>query len=546
MAGLGVALAVAGAAPPASAAIPDGATLVPAAPDLLPSSPTSRMAGTISLSADGATALVGGEASASNGSNLAALFTRTDGVWSRQAEFPQNASGSALSLDGSTAIVGNIFGVDGRSGAASAFVRSAGWGAQGPSFSPYAAGGGSSATWFGAAVALSASGDVAVIGAPEVGGQGTAWVYERQGGVWVQGARLGPEFSFQADRGGHGRDVAISGDGTMILSASSFGVETYLRSGGTWAAGPVIPAQGTVSLSSDARHALVGGAVFAWDGSAWASESQLPLAADERVVRSRMSADASTVIATTGTAGEWGNIGSTQVRVFARRSGGWSVVAGPLAMANPPTEYPNGLGISGDGRTVMVGSNQRTSVFSVGAAVGAVRPASGSRGGGERVRITGLGFVDVREVRFGGVPARRFVVRSPTEMEAVTPAVPPGVVHVSVVAGDATPPQGRTDGFRFLTPRVSLGTGGLRARLARPRVRLSCARTTCTGTARLLGARKVVLARGTFTVRAGARRTVALKLTRTGKRAVRRRLARATLVVDVPGMPTVRRTLYLR
>lgn len=537
LAGLLSTVALVGCAPAAHAAVPEGAVLVPAGPDLVPADPAARMAGDVTVSADGTLALVGGEASTDKGLNVAAIFSRQGPTWSRQADLPGNASASALSADGTTALISSIFGAGGRSGEASVFVRSgATWTQQGPSFTPYGDTG-NSAPWFGASAALSASGDVAVIGAPSHWAQGAVWVYERQGGVWGQGTYLGPDFSFRADRGRRGWDVAISADGTMILSASNNGADTYLRSGGTWAKGPSAPVTGTVSLSADGRTALIGGTVFTWTGSDWQRDSEVVGVVGQGV----LSGDASTAVFTAAVPGA-----GADVRVYARRGAVWAGVGRPLAVPPFTGEYPGRAGVSADGQTVVVGSNQRTRVFVPGAVVAGLTPATGSRGGGEAVTITGEGFVDVRAVQFGAVPARRFTVRSPTRIDAITPPAPAGAAHVGVSAGDATSSSTSADLFRFMTPRISLGTGGLRLNLARPRVRIVCTRVTCAGMATLTGPRGVALARGRFSIAAGGRRTVVLRLTTAGRRAARRRASRYRLVVEIPGAATVSRRAFAR
>ena len=65
----------------------------------------------------------------------------------------------------------------------------------------------------GAALAISADGNTAVIGAPQDnGGLGCAWVWTRSNGVWSQQAKLvGSDY---VGPSGQGAAVAISADGT--------------------------------------------------------------------------------------------------------------------------------------------------------------------------------------------------------------------------------------------------------------------------------------------------------------------------------------------
>ncbi len=166
----------------------------------------SQQGSAVALSADGNTALVSGPYD--NG-NLGAVwvFTRANGVWAQQGEklIGAGAIGSAnqgmsvaLSSDGNTAIVGGTQD-NGGVGAAWVFVRSGGvWRPQGTKLvgpSPYAI------QNQGAAVALSADGDTALVGAPS-GGPGNS---ERGVGVHPNRRKLGAAGASLAEPG-LGRD----------------------------------------------------------------------------------------------------------------------------------------------------------------------------------------------------------------------------------------------------------------------------------------------------------------------------------------------------
>ena len=105
-------------------------------------------------------------------------------------------------------------------------------------------------------VALSASGDTALVGAPgDNGGAGSVFVFSRSGSTWVQ---QGPPLagSGEIGRGSFGDNVALSGDGDVALvGGSSNGssgegrccatgaVWVFTRSGSTWTQqGPALTA----------------------------------------------------------------------------------------------------------------------------------------------------------------------------------------------------------------------------------------------------------------------------------------------------------------
>jgi hypothetical protein len=256
--------------------------------------------GSVALSADGSTAIIGGPGDA--GVGAAWVFTRSNGVWSQQGaklvgtgiglDDPSQGVSVALSADGNTAIVG---GPD--DGAAWVFTRSNGvWTQQGNKLVGTGAVGPIPAEQ-GTSVALSADGNTAIIGGPQDNVDvGAAWVFTRSNGVWTQqGNKLvGNGAVGQARQGG---SVALSADGNTsiigglgddsLLGAAwvftrSNGVWTQLGSKlvGTGAVGPVNPWQGSsVALSADGRStALIGGPHDnVYLGAAWVFTAPKPL-----------------------------------------------------------------------------------------------------------------------------------------------------------------------------------------------------------------------------------------------------------------------------
>ena len=151
----------------------------------------------VALSADGNTAIVGGRRD--NGTIGAAwVWTRSAGVWTQQGAklvgsggvgIADQGSSVSLSADGNTAVVGGPFDNSGI-GAVWVWTRSGGvWTQQGPRL----VGSGALGTPLqGFSVSLSADGNTAIVGGPfGNSGAGAAWVWTRSGGVWTQqGAKL--------------------------------------------------------------------------------------------------------------------------------------------------------------------------------------------------------------------------------------------------------------------------------------------------------------------------------------------------------------------
>jgi hypothetical protein len=146
----------------------------------------------------------------------------------------------------------------------------------------------------GMSVALSADGNTAIVGgpgpnnadrdrAPLVGPAGAAWVFMRNGGVWIQqGNKLvGTTDAYGGGLWSQGASVALSADGnTAIVGGPSDNMTTgaawvFTRSGGIWTqqgnklvgtggyrAGeaPLPLGQGmSVALSADGNTAIIGG-----------------------------------------------------------------------------------------------------------------------------------------------------------------------------------------------------------------------------------------------------------------------------------------------
>jgi IPT/TIG domain/FG-GAP repeat len=230
----------------------------------------------VSLSADGDTALLGAPGDG-GGAGAAWTFTRTGATWSAPQQLlgaaesgGQSAFGDsvALSGDGSSAVVGGPEDGNG-DGAVWFFTRS------GSSFAPegsklQASSDLTGAPQFGYSVALSQSGQTAVIGAPTSAGDvGAAWVLSRSGSAWGQQLITGAE---ELGAARFGATVALSADGSTALvggpddSAGVGSVWLFTRTGSSFVLAedklPGDSAEGefgsSVTLSGDGNTALAG------------------------------------------------------------------------------------------------------------------------------------------------------------------------------------------------------------------------------------------------------------------------------------------------
>jgi hypothetical protein len=267
--------------------------------------------GSVSLSSDGNTAVVGGS-SDNNYAGAVWIFTRTAGMWAQQGSkiLGTGTIGSArfgfsaaISADGNTIIVG---GPDDDSGAGAAWIfarNGSVWTQQG---SKLVGTGAVGASQRGISVSISADGNTAIVGGPNDNTAiGAAWVFTRSGGVWTQqGSKLvGTGFTGSAIA--LGNSVSLSTDGNIALvggpvdNGAIGATWVFTRTAGVWTQqGPKLVGTGSwgqayqgasVSISSNGNTVLVGGFsdnnyagavwIFTRNGGAWVQQGSKLVAA---------------------------------------------------------------------------------------------------------------------------------------------------------------------------------------------------------------------------------------------------------------------------
>ena len=176
----------------------------------------------VSISADGNTAIVGGYTD-NNYQGAAWIFTRSGTVWTQQgsklvgtgvAGYAYQGISVSISADGNTAIVGGYMD-NNTQGAAWVYTRSAGiWTQQGGKLVGTGNIGGAYQGW---SVSISADGNTAIIGGEgDNSSNGAAWVFTRSGGVWTQqGSKL--VGTGNIGNAQQGRSVSISADGNTVI-----------------------------------------------------------------------------------------------------------------------------------------------------------------------------------------------------------------------------------------------------------------------------------------------------------------------------------------
>lgn len=359
--------------------------------------------GSVAISADGNTAIVGGADDHSAAGGAVWVFTRSNGVWSQQGSklvgtdstFADQGRSVAISADGNTAFVGG-WGDDANSGAAWVFTRSGGvWSQQG---SKLVGTGATTNAHEGWSAAISGDGNTAIVGANnDNGSAGAVWVYTRSNGVWSQqGNKL--VGTGAAGAAHQGSSVAVSGDGNTAvvggpLDNSNAGAAwLFTRSNGVWSQGAKLVGGGeagaahfgqSVAISADGNTAIVGGLtdnsnagaawVFTRSGGVWSQQGNKLVgtgaagAATQGTAVS-ISGDGNTAVV----GGDQDNSAAGAVWVFTRSGSAWSQLGNKLVGTNAsgPAAQGASAAISADGATVVVGGPEdaKSGNYAAGAA----------------------------------------------------------------------------------------------------------------------------------------------------------------------------------
>ena len=333
---------------------------------------------TVALSSDGTTALVGGGVGG-------LVFTRSGSVWTQQANLaniagvtvnpPQGNTSSfgvsvSLSADGNTALVSGYW----------LFVRTGSTWTEQTTLTGNTEQPGVVAA-DGALGALSANGNTAVIGTADTGGDAGAWVFTRSGSTWTQ---EGPEITQPGVLSG---TLAISGDGNTALfgdpgyDTSTGEVFVYTQSGGAWTqqGPPLTDPDGSdyedfgaaVALSTNGNTALIGEPagnavinktakawVFTRSGSTW-TQPPTQLMPDSGISEDfgralALSGDGNTAMIGGITNDQSAPTANGGVGVFTNTNGTWSQQGADLPPP-PNTEiFGSQIALSTDGSTALI------------------------------------------------------------------------------------------------------------------------------------------------------------------------------------------------
>jgi hypothetical protein len=458
---------------------------------------TGGFGGSVALSADCKTALVGGSFD-DTARGAVWVFTRSGSTWTQQGNkltgSGQTGLGDfgvsvALAADGSTALVGgdrdNAF-----KGAAWVFTRSGStWTHQGPKLTGVGEIGAGS---FGISVALAADGSTALVGGHlDDGARGAAWVFTRSGSIWTQqggkltggGATAAATFGFSVALAADGSTALVGGNGDAGGKGAAW---VFTRSGSTWTqqgdkltgGGATAAANFGISaaLAADGSTALVGGYgdagakgaawVFTRSGATWTQQGGKLTGGGETGNGQfgdsvGLAANGSTALV--GGADDNGRKGAAWVFT---RSGvsilsPWKQQGGKLAGGGETGmgQFGVSVALAADGSTAFVGGQGDDGgkgaawVFSnAPPAVSVISPSSGPAAGGTLVRISGSNLSGVTVVRFGSVAAGGVVIVSDSEIRAVSPPGQAGTVDVTATGPTGTSATSSAARFTYASP----------------------------------------------------------------------------------------------
>ena len=405
----------------------------------------SELGNSSAISSDGNTVLIGGNQD-NGGVGAAWVFVRSGSKWTEQTkivpadmvnmqlsnpDFPPPSVGTsvALSADGNTALIGAPGdGADPSApnalyGAAWVYVRTGTTWTEQQKIVVDSNDGGDEIAYgaFGSAVALSANGNIALIGGENDGppNSGAAWIFARSGSSWSEQTKIiAPDET--ADGGGgavhanFGWTAALSADGTTALiggpldgANSDVGAAwVYAGSGSSWTEqAKIVPPDGapsagggfgtSLALSSDGNTALIGATgdsnqtgaawIYSRSGSTWSEQKKIVPSNETGAANFgsgvALSADGNTALI----GGDNDNNGAGALWVYGRSGTSWT----QLQKISPTdgsgaSSFGDAVSLSSDGSTAVVGG----SGDGAAGAVWAYTSSSGPGGGGGGAKPT--------------------------------------------------------------------------------------------------------------------------------------------------------------
>ena len=146
-----------------------------------------------------------------------------------------------------------------------------------------------------------------------------------------------------------------------------------------------------------------------------------------------------------------GFLGATSVS-FGMTAGSFMVLSDTALFVTTPVGSAGTVNVTvttAAGTSSTVTADEYTYAAPSAPTVTALSTSSGSGAGGDVILIAGTNLLDTTGVSFGGVPAASFVINSPTQITAVTPAEASGTQDVTVTTAAGTSATSSADQFTY-------------------------------------------------------------------------------------------------
>jgi hypothetical protein len=354
----------------------------------------------VSLSADGSTALIGAYRATVGGNaeqGAAYVFVKNNGIWTQQKKLTASDGAAwghfgfsvSLSSGGATALIGTLDDTSGGKGAAYVFVKNNGiWTQQ----KKLTASDGAAGDHFGISVSINSNGSTALIGAiATVGGnqdQGAAYVFVKNNGTWSQQKKL--TASDGAEVNYFGSSVSLSANGSTALIGAYYAdgwhgaAYVFVRNNGTWSQQKKLTASDgstsdrfgiSVSLNGDGSTALVGAGsatfggnqyrgaayVFVKNNGTWTQKQKLTAsdgaAHDYFGTSVSLSGNGATALISATSSVDGSNYYRGAAYVFVRNNGTWTQKQKLTASDGAQLEnFGYSLSLTADGSTALIGT----------------------------------------------------------------------------------------------------------------------------------------------------------------------------------------------
>jgi hypothetical protein len=352
----------------------------------------------VSISADGNTAIVGGF-NGSDYKNCSWIFTRIGNTWSQQGNgivvsgltspSYNSVTGVDISADGNTAIIG-IYNDNNNIGATWIVTRTGNtWSQQG---NKLVGTGYSGIPQQGSSVSISADGNTAIVGGDgDSSNTGASWIFTRTGNTWTQQGNKLVGTGYIGSQINQGSSVSISADGnTAIVGGRRDNNEigaswVFTRTGNTWTQqgnklvgtgyiGSQINQGSSVSITADGKTAIVGGYldsnsrgaswIFSYSDTIWAQlgNKLVGSGSNNTVVlqgTGSISADGNTAIV-----GGWSDGGGQN------RGASWIYIKPNIQISENLTIFNNCLGFNSNYQSIAVSVANVLSTFTISAPQG--------------------------------------------------------------------------------------------------------------------------------------------------------------------------------